>query len=604
MTRPFIGIDFGTCNSSAAWFNPRTGQAESLLNAEGDNKTPSVVYFGPKNEIVIGRYAEDRLEDPDERKRVLSAAKRNLTKKIARVVDGRSITPLEAAALVLGKLKYDAEVLHFHQPVTRAVITCPAVFDEVERDQVRDAAKRAGFLDVALLEEPVAAAEAYTKNGISVGRHVLVYDLGGGTFDLAWLAREDGEVEFRLAMEPRGKRIGGEDFDRAIYDYFEAEVYKKSEQPICPDGLDLDLLRRCRRLKESLSVSEQPAPVTWRGHGMKLTLRLSRARFEELVEKHVELTVRLTQSIQGDAAAAGYPLESVILIGGASRTPCIIKRLHETLEVEPRRWEKQDVAVALGAAYHAQRLWGQESRPKRDPTQRANGAASGKKKAHEEDRQRQQSATPEAVRKQKVLLEVDEPDPPGKAKEVAANGAGERVFCTSCGKMIAASANHCHFCGKAVSAAPLPTPGKTSSGEPPLASRWSRLGAAVIDLLATFVLGFIAGIFMVASEALGAIVLVVGGLTLAGFQIYLLTTRGQSIGKIVLGIRIIKQDGGSPGFVRAALLRWIVPGLIGAIPYLGLIVSLVDVLFIFGPEQRCLHDLIAGTIVVKGAARK
>ncbi len=363
MNEPFIGIDFGTCNSSAAWFNPGTGQAESLLNAEGDSKTPSVVFFGANNEIVVGRYAEERLEDPEQRKRVLSAVKRNLTKKIARVVDGRSITPLEAAALILGKIKWDAEKLHFHRPVTRAVITCPAVFDEVEKDQLRDAASRAGFFEVALLEEPVAAADAYTRNGITVGRHVLVYDLGGGTFDLALLAREQGEDEFRLAMEPRGKRIGGEDFDRAIYDYFDNALHEKTQQVICPDGVDLDLLRRCRGLKESLSASEQPPPVNWRGHGKKLTLPLSRTRFEGLVAKYVELTVRLTQAIQDDAAAAGYPLESVILIGGASRTPLIVRRLEETIQVEPRKWQKQDVAVALGAAYHAQRLWGEQPQP-------------------------------------------------------------------------------------------------------------------------------------------------------------------------------------------------------------------------------------------------
>jgi hypothetical protein len=296
-----------------------------------------------------------------------------LTKKIARVVDGRSITPLEAAALILGKLKHDAEVLHFNRPVTRAVITCPAAFDEVEKDQLREAARRAGVFDVALLEEPVAAADAYTRNGIEVGRHVLVYDLGGGTFDLAWLAREEGEDEFRLAMEPRGQRIGGEDFDRAIYNYFEARVREQKNQPICPDGLDLDLLHRCRKLKETLSVSEQTAQVTWRGHGIKLTLRLNRSCFEDLVENHVELTVRLTQSIQADAKAAGCSLESLILIGGASRTPCIIKRLQQTLQVEPRRWEKQDLAVALGAAYHAQRLWGEKPKPTPPPESGSSG---------------------------------------------------------------------------------------------------------------------------------------------------------------------------------------------------------------------------------------
>ncbi len=369
MKQPFIGIDFGTCNSSAAWFDPRTGQAEPLLNAEGENKTPSVVYFGPR-ETVVGRFAEERLESPEERKRVVIAAKRDLAKRRVWVVDDRNVTPLDAVALILGKIKRDAEEGHFHNPVTRAVITCPAVFDEVEKSKLRAAAALAGFTDVAVLEEPVAAAHAYAAGGMNVGRHVLVYDLGGGTFDLALLVRDEGDDAFRLAMEPRGERIGGEDFDRAIYDYFDGGVRKTLEQPICPDGLDLHLLRQCRRFKEGLSASAEPAPLHWHMSGKgTLKLPLNRTKFESLVEKHVERTLRLTQAIQQDAAAAGCKLDSLILIGGSSRMPCIVRRLKETLQIEPRKWQKQDVAVALGAAYHAQQLWGEKpSRP--EPAQK------------------------------------------------------------------------------------------------------------------------------------------------------------------------------------------------------------------------------------------
>ena len=194
---------------------------------------------------------------------MLSAVKRDLAKKTAGSLGDRRVTPLEAAALILGKIKRDAEKGHFHEPVTRAVITCPAVFDEVEKEKLREAAALAGFRDVELLEEPVAAAVAYAEDGIKVGRCVLVYDLGGGTFDLAVLVREEGEDVFRLAMEPRGERIGGEDFDRAIYDHFDAIIRKKTEQPVCPDGLDLQLLRQCRKLKESLTSIEKPSPLTW-----------------------------------------------------------------------------------------------------------------------------------------------------------------------------------------------------------------------------------------------------------------------------------------------------------------------------------------------------
>jgi molecular chaperone DnaK (HSP70)/TM2 domain-containing membrane protein YozV len=418
MIQPFIGIDFGTCNSSAAWFDPRTGQAEPLLNAEGENKTPSVVYFGPR-ETVVGRFAEERLESPEERKRVVIAAKRDLAKRRVWVVDDRNVTPLDAAALILGKIKRDAEEGHFHNPVTRAVITCPAVFDEVEKSKLRAAAALAGFCDVAVLEEPVAAAHAYAEAGLNVGRHVLVYDLGGGTFDLALLVRDEGDDAFRLAMEPRGERIGGEDFDRAIYDYFDGGVRKTLERPICPDGLDLHLLRQCRRFKEGLSATEEPAPLHWHLSGKgTLKLPLNRIKFESLVAKHVERTVRLTQAIQQDAAAAGCKLDSVILIGGSSRTPCIVRRLKETLQLEPRKWQKQDVAVALGAAYHAQQLWGEKpSRPEPPQKKSASSKANFSERDFPEDDVYEidigDMAYEEPVKSARPKVKTSKPDFPG-----------------------------------------------------------------------------------------------------------------------------------------------------------------------------------------------
>ncbi len=370
MMEHFIGIDFGTCNSSAAWFNPKTGQAESLLSAEGDDKTPSVVYFG-SSETLVGRHADERLQSPKDWKRVVSAVKRDLAKLRTWVVGDRHVEPLDAVTVILEKIKRDAEDGHFHAPVMRAVITCPAVFDEAEKDKLREAANRAGFRNVELLEEPVAAAVAYAEAGINVGRYVLVYDLGGGTFDLALLTREEGDDAFRLAMEPVGEKIGGEDFDKAIYDYFDAGILKTTQQPISPNGLDRRLLRQCRTLKESLTATEQPEPPRWELPGIgRVKLRLNRATFESLVEKLVDRTVRLTRSIQEDAAERGHKLDSVILIGGSSRIPCIERRLQEELQVAPRKWLKQDVAVALGAAYHAQRLWGERPNTAASPPPR------------------------------------------------------------------------------------------------------------------------------------------------------------------------------------------------------------------------------------------
>ncbi len=359
-SQPFVGIDFGTCNSSVAWFNPKTGQAEPLRNAEGEDKTPSVVYFGPSGPPLVGKYAEDQLAHAEGRKCVLSAVKRELARPRVWLFGTRKVSPVDAAAEVLKKLKRDAEQGHFHSPVTRAVVTCPAAFDEAEKAKLCEAAKLAGFREVELLEEPVAAAVAYAQAGVEVGRSVLVYDLGGGTFDVALLVRDDGEDTHRLAMEPRGERLGGEDFDRAVYDYFDQQVQKKLNRPLCPDGIDLAFLRQCRRWKETLSDMEATHPFNWQvpGLGTLTNLRVSRANLERLIESRVDRTIALTRTVRDEAVVAGHAVNTVILIGGSSRMPLILQRLKDTLNIEPRKWEKQDIAVALGAACHAQSLWG------------------------------------------------------------------------------------------------------------------------------------------------------------------------------------------------------------------------------------------------------
>jgi len=360
-SHPFLGIDYGTCNSSMAWFNPQTAQAEILRNAEGEEKTPSVVWFGPR-EVLVGKYAEERLEHDEDRKDVIVAAKRALAKQRCWRCHGRNVTPVDAAAAVLKKLKHDAEALHFHQPVTRAVITHPAIFDAVEKERLGEAARCAGFQEVALLAEPVAAAWAYVAAGLEVGRHVLVYDLGGGTFDLA-LVGDEGDGVFRLALEPLGLRIGGEDFDRVIYAYLDEKTQEKFGRGLGGDGeYDLAFLRRCRKYKENLSLSETPVPISWIVSGLgRLKLEIKRTRFEERIGELVEKTVDLTRRVHEEARECGRGVDTLILIGGSTRVPLVRRRLQEALAVKPLCWQHQDVAVALGAAYHAQSQWGEST---------------------------------------------------------------------------------------------------------------------------------------------------------------------------------------------------------------------------------------------------
>jgi actin-like ATPase involved in cell morphogenesis len=357
---PFLGIDFGTSKSTMAWLNPRTGQAEIIKNAEGEEKTPSVVYFGADGTLV-GTPAENMLEEEEQRGRVVVSVKRSIARPMRIALpDGRLITPPEVAVEILKKLKRDAEKGHFKESVERVVLTCPAAFSEAERDALADAAMRAGFQTVELLEEPVAAALAYAEAGLKVEGHVLVYDLGGGTFDLAVLAHDD--TGFRSALAPKGIRsCGGDDFDRALYDHCDEQARQTLQRSLSGnDTIDLQFLRLCRLRKESLTERERCEFSTYLPGGLRFKHAVERSTFEGLISRHVEETVRLTRSVVDEARDSGHAVATVVLIGGSSRVPLVQRLLLKDahLPVEPQRWQQQDVAVALGAAYHGQSLWG------------------------------------------------------------------------------------------------------------------------------------------------------------------------------------------------------------------------------------------------------
>ena len=355
MSSATIGIDFGTTTSSMAWVDPRTGEAKVIKNAEGEEKTPSVVWFGADS-VLVGTPAEQLLEDPDECQRVVQSIKRELISAPTLALPGRRVKAVEVAAAIFAKLKRDAEELHFHAPVDRAVVTCPAAFDVMEREAIEKAVRLAGFTEVRTLEEPVAAALAYSRAGLGVGRHVLVYDLGGGTFDLALLREEAGG--FALAMEPKGlRRCGGDDFDAALYDWCDEEAERQWGQPLNGQGRDLKFLRECRKRKENLSVHDKVLFSSLVGEGRVLKHTLTRDQFENLILRDVDYTVRLTAELVRAAGGQGFPVDTVVLIGGSSRIPLVQRTLKEALPVAPEKWQHQDVAVALGAAYFAQGLW-------------------------------------------------------------------------------------------------------------------------------------------------------------------------------------------------------------------------------------------------------
>ena len=355
MSPPFIGIDFGTTNSAMAWYNPKTGQAEIVRNAEGEEKTPSVVFFGER-ETLVGTPAERMLEEQPEY--VITSVKRHIAQSRRWAVPGRQVTPVEVATEIFKKLKQDAEQLQFHGHVARTVVACPVSFDQDEKDKIQTAAMVAGFDEVVLLDEPIAAALAFAHAGLNVGHHVLVYDLGGGTFDLALLTKDENESAFRVALEPLGRRCGGDDFDRALYEAIENAVGQKWGKENKPGMIDLRILRECRQRKVDLSARERTR-FRFQVPGMPpVKVVLKRKAFEKVIRDIVEPTIGHTRSMLEAARIAGYEVDTLVLIGGSSRVPLVEKLLRQTLPIEPKRWQHQDVAVALGTAYHADLLWG------------------------------------------------------------------------------------------------------------------------------------------------------------------------------------------------------------------------------------------------------
>lgn|GEM_PF-3458996 len=233
----------------------------------------------------------------------------------------------------------------------------------MQRQKIEEAGRLAGFSEVVLLEEPVAGALAYAEAGLDVGRHVLVYDLGGGTFDLAVLDSED--ESFHVAMEPKGvERCGGDDFDLALYHHCDEVANETLGRPISLSGsVDLSFLRACRRRKESLTfqgkgrfsnyLSSENGPVYFEHE-------VDRQTFEELIGEYVETSARLTSEILKQADGAGHEVDTVVLVAGSVRVPLVVQTLKETLPVAPLGFNKRDVAVALGAAHYASVLWGEK----------------------------------------------------------------------------------------------------------------------------------------------------------------------------------------------------------------------------------------------------
>ena len=351
-----IGIDLGTTNSCVAVMEG--GEAVVIANAEGNRTTPSVVAFSKTGERMVGQVAKRQaITNPD---RTISSIKREMGSDHRVNIDGKSYTPQEISAMILQKLKSDAEA-YLGQTVTEAVITVPAYFTDSQRQATKDAGKIAGLDVKRIINEPTAAALAYGVDK-EQAQKIMVYDLGGGTFDVSILEIDDGVIE--VLATAGNNRLGGDDFDQCIMKYLVSE-FKKS------DGIDLSgdkvAMQRLKEAAEKAKIelsgvtsSNINLPyITADATGPKhLDVTLTRAKFNELTGHLVDATMGPVRQAMSDAGLKPSDLAKVLMVGGSSRIPAVVEAVKNFTGSEPFKGINPDECVAMGAALQAGVLTG------------------------------------------------------------------------------------------------------------------------------------------------------------------------------------------------------------------------------------------------------
>ena len=351
-----IGIDLGTTNSCVAVMEG--GEAVVIPNAEGNRTTPSVVAFSKTGERMVGQVAKRQaITNPD---RTISSIKREMGSDHRVSIDGKAYTPQEISAMILQKLKSDAEA-YLGSTVTEAVITVPAYFTDAQRQATKDAGKIAGLDVKRIINEPTAAALAYGVDK-EQAQKIMVYDLGGGTFDVSILEIDDGVIE--VLATAGNNRLGGDDFDQCIMKYLVSE-FKRTE------GIDLSGDKvAMQRLKEAaekakielsgVTTSNINLPyITADATGPKhLDVTLTRAKFNELTGHLVDATMGPVRQAMSDAGLKPSDLSKVLMVGGSSRIPAVVEAVKNFTGSEPFKGSNPDECVAMGAALQAGVLTG------------------------------------------------------------------------------------------------------------------------------------------------------------------------------------------------------------------------------------------------------
>ena len=351
-----IGIDLGTTNSCVAVLEG--GEPVVIPNAEGARTTPSVVAFKGSERIVGSAAKRQAITNPD---KTISSIKREMGTSYKKHIDGKDYTPQEISAMILQKLKQDAEA-YLGEKITQAVITVPAYFSDSQRQATKDAGRIAGLDVLRIINEPTAAALAYGMDK-ETNQKILVYDLGGGTFDVSIL--EIGDGVFEVLATNGNNRLGGDDFDQRLMDYIIRQFKSETGIDLSSDRMAMQRLKEAaEKAKIELSSMVQTNVnlpfITADSTGPKhLDMTITRAKFEELIHDLVEKTRDCMTTAMKDAGLTNANIDKVILVGGSTRVPCVQELVKNVTGKEPFKGINPDECVAIGAAIQGGVLGGE-----------------------------------------------------------------------------------------------------------------------------------------------------------------------------------------------------------------------------------------------------
>lgn len=344
-----IGIDLGTTNSCVSVMEG--GEAVVIPNAEGNRTTPSVVAFTKDGERLVGETAKRQaITNPE---RTITSIKRKMGSDYKINIDGKTYTPQDISAMILQKLKSDAEN-YLGETVTDAVITVPAYFTDSQRQATKDAGKIAGLNVKRIINEPTAASLAYGIDKEEAQHKIMVFDLGGGTFDVSIL--EIGDGVFEVVSTRGNNHLGGDDFDQALIDYMAEEFKKENGIDLREDKMALQRLKEAaEKAKKELSSTmttnvNLPFVTATQSGPLHLNMDISRAKFDELTSHLIEKTLEPVRLALKDGGLSPQDIDRVILVGGSTRIPAVQEAVKKLIGKEPHKGVNPDEAVAIGAA--------------------------------------------------------------------------------------------------------------------------------------------------------------------------------------------------------------------------------------------------------------